>query len=77
LKKITNVEALSRFNNGKPFVMVASKCSPSSMFALQLTPYLIKNMKREGNDFKKLCNSFSYYNCNEELGETIHFYMEG
>lgn len=76
MEKISNIEAFNRFKKGMPFIMVASKCSPSSMFALLLTPYLIKNMKSEGNDFIKLCNSFSYYNCNEELGETIHFYRE-
>lgn len=76
MEKISNVEAANRFRRKMPFTMVASKCSPLSMFALSLTPDLIKKMLKEGNDFTKVCNSFTYYNCNEELGETIHFYKE-
>lgn len=31
---------------------------------------------KEFQDFESIVNSFSYYNCNAELGKRVHYYIE-
>jgi hypothetical protein len=88
LKKITYAQALGRFRRLEPILLMPCNLNPNGTMGGTPT---IHDEPLEGcffesgrgialtvarARFKKLLNHFSYYNCNEESGETISFYKE-
>lgn len=40
-----------------------------------IQPCEIPAYGEEDNEFDKFCNAYTYYNCNNECGKYIHFYI--
>ena len=58
------------FNEGQNIYLIPSNCSPLCNTWIETT--IINNSM--GN-FEKIINEYSYYNCNSEMGNKIHFYI--
>ena len=78
-KRVTKTEARKVFNKGKSVWLLPSKVG-FCINAPFLAPYEInkntRNNSVETPDFDRLSNSFAYYNCNNELGNIVHYYVE-
>lgn len=80
MKKLTKTQVVSRINKHGRWegYICPSKCSPrndSSAFNMAMKVTFDKvQLGRGGVD--KILNEFSYYNCNSETGNRIHFYEE-
>lgn len=69
MKKINFISARKLFDAGHPVIIIPKNVSPfSSLFA---NTYLKTDPT---DDFKKICNAISFYNCNKELGKTLAYY---
>ena len=71
MKKVIITTARKAFYEGQPVIIVPRKVSPFSKFYAR--PYVYS--KDENDDFDKLCNAISYYNCCPELGKTLAYYL--
>lgn len=67
-KQINKIQARKFHEQGKPYIIVAAKMPPSSMFAIRVAPTF-----RDFNDFY---NEFCCYHCNNETGRYPRFYVE-
>lgn len=66
------------FNEGKTIYLLPCKCNRLCLTEKNcwITPVQIKKDADAGNTFKKLVDSFEYYNCNREVGYYTHFYVK-
>ena len=80
-RKITKPMAKKLFLKGKRIAVYPAKANPMSSW--NYPPYVINRADREdmvadeegmANMFEDICNSFSYYNCNQEMGKTLKYY---
>ena len=39
-------------------------------------PYGVSGNEYTEEEFNKVCNGYSYYNCDKERGKYLHFYVE-
>lgn len=74
MKKITKSAAKKAYNDGKTIFLIASKMRLNSPWSSPMS-YNSKTMK-DVSSFDSLVNSFSYYNCSNETGKTVHFYIK-
>lgn len=87
--RITPNQALQRFREGKPLILVPSKCCPTSVCAIRYDSENIANLKESevittfhhakngdvvNEVFSRLVASFKFYNCTSETGQLVHFY---
>lgn len=74
-KRVTKKTAIKAFLQGKNLYILPCKARLDSIW---FSPYLItKNDDcKTVEDLEKLFNSFIYYNCNNELGKYISYYIE-
>lgn len=70
MKKINKVVARRMYKEGKSFIIVPCKCSPSSQFAVHMKSGWM------WRDFNNFYNEFLFYNCNNETGRYPAFYVE-
>lgn len=81
-KKVTKaqVRAMFRKSLNQTVLFFPSNCGPANTTWVKGMPYnpTEYNVSYGGLDehFNKTINSFSYYNCNSELGKRVHFYIE-
>lgn len=64
--RISPKEAKERLESGKQVIAVPSKMRPDSVFACVIDRV---------DDFTKWSNEYRYYNCNNETGNAIAFYL--
>ena len=70
MKKVIITTARKAFNEGKEVIIVPRKVSPTNKFFAHA-----HKKTEENDDFDKLCNIISYYNCCPELGKTLAYYL--
>ena len=77
-KRITAVEAYSRFKSSQPVFLMASNTRPGGFW---VQPCEITNRvpRYDGPDainkeWHRCANAFHYYKCSDELGLKIHYY---
>ena len=89
MEKINKAKAYRNFKNNIPFVICASKISPYSDFAYDVEPTRIKegfavypeSPRLYSNDddtkecFERFLANFYSYNCTEETGLRISYYI--
>lgn len=71
-KKCNITKARNLYNKGITIYLVPSKVYPDFK-AIWVKPYGI-TFSYKNEDFDTTVNSFSYYNCNGDLGKKVHFY---
>lgn len=71
MKKIYRNRAEKIYNQGKEIFMCPNKCRVNSW----ITAHLNKDIAGS-KDFNQLCNEYWYYNCNNEVGNRIAFYID-
>ena len=88
MTKISKRKAFAQFKKGIPFIMVPSKCSPSSMLALDVDSDMIQRVKNEPiltfyhsktecpmeENFGRFVANFYSYNCEVETGLRVAFW---
>lgn len=73
MKKVNKSVARRAYNAGKKVAICPCYVSPFSMW---FGGFYTNDGADSSIDFDKLCNTISYYNCNEELGRTLAYYIE-
>lgn len=75
LKKVTKatIKALIKKEGKANFIICPSKCFPNFghpfNMACEVTACSVEELEKK-------INSFVYYNCNNELGNRVHFYIK-
>ena len=70
-RRISKAAARKEYEKGNDVFLLACKLSPSSPW------YYPVRVNNYGRTFEAVCNEFSYYNCNNELGSYPAFYTFG
>ena len=80
IKSITTAKKL--FEAGAKIRMVPHKINPNNIWGLCADIKKIDSVPLEAiyninhyNDFNRIINDFSYYNCSNETGLYLHFYL--
>lgn len=78
MKKLTKTQVIAlikKLNAGQKVKvsLLPSKTSYSG-YKCWIQPYEIETDNI--TDFTKTINEFSYYNCNSEVGNTVHYYIK-
>lgn len=74
MKKVSKSKAKHMFVSGQAVYMLPSNVALNNAW---ISPVEMEADVRSIESFEKCCNNFNYYNCNEELGKNIHFYIQG
>lgn len=70
----TNVRTARKlFETGKPIYLLPNKVRLINAWVF---PYAIDKNRANGDSFDNIVNAFSYYNCNNELGNSVSYYKE-
>ena len=74
LKRISKNVAKSVYNHGLDVLLIPVNCSPVNRY---WNLGIWENNKLDGQykSFETLCNAFEVYNCNNETGKYIAFYI--
>lgn len=75
LKRIPRNKAKAAYNNGLDVLFIPVNCNPLSNY-YNLEIWENKNLEGQYSNFESLCNAFEYYNCNNETGKYIAFYIK-
>lgn len=75
LKQIQKRTAKKLYEQGKNVFFIPCKLSPYNK-VWNLGIWQNKNLNGQYKDFETLYNSYCYYNCTNETGTYIHFYIE-
>ena len=80
IKSITTAKKL--FEAGAKIRIVPNKINPNNIWGLcadikklESSSIQVMDDVRYCNDFNFIVNNFSYYNCNNETGLYLHFYL--
>jgi len=84
MKKLTKaqVKALIKKQGTVKVWLCPSKAfpNPSHPFNVagqyDLSSYTLPNLNSKLDHFDRYVNEFQYYNCNSELGNSVHYYIE-
>lgn len=71
LVKVDKRMARKEYNSGNTIYLLPSKAAPGSCW---ITPATVSN--RCNKDFDALINEYSYYNCNNETGLRVTYYID-
>ena len=74
-KKIDRTRARKAYNAGKTIYLLPSKVR-FCLNAPFIAPFAIDKVSCDNRDFDLISNEYCYYNCNEELGRAVHYYIE-
>ena len=74
LKRINRQKARIAYNNGLDVLFIPCKCNPINHY-INLGIWENKHLDGQYDDFERLCNAFEAYNCNNETGRYIAFYI--
>lgn len=77
MRKITKSQVKARIKRLKEgekldLTLFPSKCGPFNTVWVKGFEVEVDSLE----EFEKIVNSFSYYNCNSELGNRVHFYVK-
>lgn len=81
MRKLTKTQVRKEFKKSlnKTVLLFPSNCGPSNTTWVKGIEYNPSNYgvtyKNLDDHFNKFINEFSYYNCNSELGNRVHYYM--
>jgi len=70
---LTQVKSLIKKNECAFIRLVPSKMSPVGMWRLWHDTEITETTTVE--EFEKIVNSFSWYNCTAETGKCVHYYL--
>ena len=70
MMRVNRKQARDYYEMGHTVRMYPSKINPDSMYGQSFGPI------PADEDFTRYENSFMYYNCNEECGRRVHYYVE-
>ena len=73
MKRINMTQARKLYNEGTSIYLLPSKAVPDSIW---IFPVKISHDVQTQCDFDTKVNAYHYYNCTEETGKRIHFYIE-
>ena len=68
--RVNRKQARDYYEMGHSIRMLPSKINPDSMYGKVFGPI------PADEDFECYENAFMYYNCNEECGRRVHYYVE-
>lgn len=71
--QINKTKARRLYNERKTIFLQSSNMRFDNVW--QSAFALNKKDKNYGETFDKICNSYTYYNCDNERGKYIHFYV--
>ena len=74
LKRINKYKARKAYYNGLDVLFIPCRMNPLNR-AFNLGIWENKNLDGQYSDFTALYNAYSYYNCNNETGKYIAFYI--
>lgn len=74
MTKINKVRARNLYNSGGAVIAIPCKLNPNNQFFA--TGAVLQKIPGADHDFDKLCNQLSYYNCTNETGRYLAFYIE-
>lgn len=75
-KRVQKRTAKRLYEAGKDVYFIPCNCNPENRF-FSLGIWENKRLDGQYESFEKLCNGFSFYNCNDaETGKYIAFYAE-
>ena len=72
MKKITKATARKLYNEGKEFWITACNMRPEAGILIGSTSF----ERMADIPFDTMVNSFAYYNCDNERGKYIHFFVK-
>ena len=73
LVKTTVKTARKLFDNGDTVYLLPNKVRLGNAWIL---PFAVSQATADGHSFDNIINSYSYYNCNSEVGNGISYYKE-
>jgi len=76
VKQINKIEAKRLFNNGETIYLQTSNFYPFGVWQNLMTVNIKDDVDNSTDQFEFLCNSFRWYNCDNERGKYIHFYKQ-
>jgi hypothetical protein len=80
LTKINKTKARRLFKEGIELIVVPSKMPLDSVwgcsFRVNKEDYIRQNCDDTSNLFDRVMNQIEYYNCNNEMGNYLHYYTE-
>ena len=74
LVKITNKTARKLFDAGETIFLLPNKVRLGNAW---IFPFAVNSNNSGGHSFDNIIDSYSYYNCNKEVGNSVAFYKEG
>lgn len=74
LVKITINTARKLFDAGETVYLLPNKVRLGNAW---IFPFAVNTNNSSGHSFDNIINSYSYYNCNKEVGNSVAFYKEG
>lgn len=72
LERISKTTARRLFNNGETLRICMNKTNPTNAYHL----YADVTKGENGDDFDIMCNQYTFYNANYELGYYMAFYQK-
>ena len=72
MTKVNKAQARKAFNNGQFVHVVPNKANPNSMW---FRDSMIVISKLRTPDFDAIIARFEYYNCNNQLGKRVAYYI--
>jgi hypothetical protein len=72
MTKVNKAQARKAFNNGQLVHVVPSKANPQSVW---FRDCMIVISKLRTPDFDLIVQRFQYYNCNNQLGKRVAYYI--
>lgn len=70
--RISKAEAKKKYENGDSVLFIPCKLNPENSWGLGIEEN--KYLWGQCDSFEKLCNEYTFYNCNSETGTYIAFY---
>lgn len=75
LERVNKTQAAALYNAGFEVLFIPCNLNPENTF-YRLGIWENKQLEGQAETFEKLCNAFTYYNCNRETGLYIAFYVK-
>lgn len=74
MNRITKPQARALYSRGEAVVAIPHKMRPDTQFFAMGA--VLEKLPGGENNFDKLCDQLSYYNCTNETGRYLAFYIE-
>lgn len=74
ITKVDKAKARKTYDKGETVWLLPSNVR-FDFNSTWVRPYKISVKTCYGNEFDNIINEFAYYNCNSELGKSVHYYI--